>query len=194
MAEGVDLLVEALADPRDLALRDPQPQRLDDLIDLPRRDAGYVRLLDDRHQRLLRASARLEEAREVAAAAELRDRELELAGARVPAPRAVAVALRQPFLRGPLAAGGADLLGDLRLHQLLADPAQALAQEVEALLVVEQVADDLLGRHPLRLGHRGAPFVDPWLEPTSVSAAVAGLASGYRPTRSYTTLRDVTGW
>src|SRR6266508_7019256 len=91
---------------------------------------------------------------------------------------------------GPLAAGGADLLGDLRLHQLLADPAQALAQEVEALLVVEQVADDLLGRHPLRLGHRGAPFVDPWLEPTSVSAAVAGLRTGsvrHAPTPRYGT-------
>jgi len=36
----------------------------------------------------------------------------------------------------------------------LADPQQRLTQEVEALLL-EQVADDLLRRHPLRLGHRG---------------------------------------
>jgi hypothetical protein len=34
VAEGVDLLVEILTDPRDLALRDPQPERLDHLVDL----------------------------------------------------------------------------------------------------------------------------------------------------------------
>jgi hypothetical protein len=53
LTEGVDLLVEPGADPGDLALGDPQPQRLDDLIDLPGRHAGHVRLLHHRHQRLL---------------------------------------------------------------------------------------------------------------------------------------------
>jgi hypothetical protein len=71
--------------------------------------------------------------------------------------RAVAVAVRQPLL-APLAALGADQLRHLHLHQLLHDPEQTLSQEVEPLLL-EQVADDLLSRHPLRLGHRGAPFV-----------------------------------
>ena len=67
--------------------------------------------------------------------------------------------MRQPLL-APLAVLGADQLRHLRLHQLLHDPAQTLAQEVDAL-VFKQEADDLLSRHPLRLGHRGAPFVDP---------------------------------
>ena len=62
ITERVDLLVEPGADPGDLALRDPQPKRLDDLVDLARGDAGDVRLLHDRDERLLRAPTRLEEA------------------------------------------------------------------------------------------------------------------------------------
>src|SRR5947209_849831 len=52
LAERLDLLVEPLADPRDLRLRDPQPQALDQPVDLPRRDAGDIRLLHHRHERL----------------------------------------------------------------------------------------------------------------------------------------------
>ncbi|MGH3048047.1 MAG: hypothetical protein ACRDNC_13770, partial [Gaiellaceae bacterium] len=37
-----------------------------------------------------------------------------------------------------------------------------------------------------------SPLVDPWQEPTSLSAAVAGPFNRLRPTRSYTTLWDVT--
>jgi hypothetical protein len=66
----------------------------------------------------------------------------------------VAVAMREPLLRRPLAARGADQLRHLRLHQLLHHPGKRLAQKVDAL-TLEQVADDLLSRHPLRLGHRG---------------------------------------
>jgi hypothetical protein len=66
--------------------------------------------------------------------------------------------VRQPP-RAALAALGANQLRHLHLHQLLHHPEQALLQEVEAL-TLEQVADDLLGRHPLRLGHRGdSPLV-----------------------------------
>jgi hypothetical protein len=67
VAEGLHLLVQAGADARDLALRDPQPERLDDLVDLAGRDAGDVGLLHDRDQRLLRALARLQKTREVGA-------------------------------------------------------------------------------------------------------------------------------
>ena len=74
---------------------------------------------------------------------------------------------------------GADQLADLHLHQLLHDPAQALAQKVDPVFL-KQVADDLLNSHPLRLGHRGAPFVDPLAGPTSLSAAVAGLPGSIR--------------
>jgi len=49
-----------------------------------------------------------------------------------------------------------DQLGNLRLHQLLDHPAQRLAHKV-GVLVAHQLGDDLLGRHPVALGHRGAP-------------------------------------
>src|SRR5262249_911993 len=56
-----------------------------------------------------------------------------------------------------------------------------------------QKADDLLSRHPLRLGHRGdSPLVVVLEDPTSLSATVAGPTTRLRPMRSYTTLRDVT--
>ena len=189
--EGVDLLVESRADARDFRAGDPQAERLDQLIDLPRRHAAHVRLLDHRDECLLRAAPRLQKAREVGAAPDLRDRQLELAGARVPAPRPVAVAVRQPVWVA-LAMLGADQLRHLRLHQLPHHPTQRLAQEVEPLLALEQVADDLLSRHPLRLGHRGdSPLVVVLEDPTSLSTAVAGQ-SRLRPTRSYTTLWDTT--
>src|SRR5207245_7035070 len=79
LPKRVHLLIETLADPGDLALRDPQPERLDHLVDLARRDAGNVRLLHHAHERLLTALARLKERGEVAAAPDLRDRQLELA-------------------------------------------------------------------------------------------------------------------
>ena len=106
VAERVDLLVEAGADPRDLALGDPQAERLDNLVDLPRRDAGDIRLLHHRDERLLGPAARLEEAREVAATPDLWDRQLDLARARLPRPRPVAVAVRETLLaaHAPLSA------------------------------------------------------------------------------------------
>ncbi len=58
LSERLDLLIEQAGDPADLALGDPQPETLDELIDAPRRDAADTRLLDDRDERLLRALAR----------------------------------------------------------------------------------------------------------------------------------------
>jgi hypothetical protein len=46
--EGVDVLIQCPADPADLALADPQPEALDELIDPARRDAADVGLLDHR--------------------------------------------------------------------------------------------------------------------------------------------------
>jgi hypothetical protein len=89
VAERVDLLVPALADPRDLGLGDPQPERLDHLVDLAGGDAGDVGLLDDGNERLLTSPARLQEAREVAAPPDLRNRELDLARPRRPRPSSV---------------------------------------------------------------------------------------------------------
>src|SRR5262249_43011649 len=190
VAKRLDLLVEPLADPRDLALGDPDPERLDHLVDLPSRDTGDVGLLHDRDQRLLTALARLEETGEVGAAADLRDRQLDLAGARRPRTRSVAVAVGEPLLRHPLAEAGADQLRHLRLHQLLNNPAQALAQEIDPPLF-KQKADDLLSRHPLRLGHRGTSSRLSLARPDE-SERRGGRTTRLRPTRSYTTLRDVT--
>jgi hypothetical protein len=71
LAEGLDLVVEQAADARDLGARAPEPERLDQLVDPPGRDAADIGRLDDRHERLLRALARPQEAREVAALPEL---------------------------------------------------------------------------------------------------------------------------
>jgi hypothetical protein len=62
-------------------------------------------------------------------------------------------------IRRALAVLRADQLGDLDLHQLLDYPPQRLRREVR-VLVAHQLGDDLIGRHPLPLGHRGAPFVE----------------------------------
>jgi hypothetical protein len=96
--------------------------------------------------------------------------------------------VRHPVIRTPLTELGADQLGHLHLHQLLHHPAQRLAQNV-GVLVAHQLGDDLIGRHPLPLGHRGAPSSN-FAGPTMLSAAVARTT--FRPPRSYTTLWDAT--
>src|SRR5215212_12207099 len=116
-AEGPRPPVDQRADARDLGARGPEPERLDQLVDAAGRDAADIGLLDDRHERLLRALARPEEAREVAALPELRDLQLDLAGPGVPAPRPVAVAVGRALIRPPLAELSADQLRDLELHQ-----------------------------------------------------------------------------
>jgi len=63
-------------------------------------------------------------------------------------------------LGGGLAVGGADLRRDLGLHQLAAQPRHRLAHDI-AVLVVHQLADQLVGGHSVVLGHRGVfSFVD----------------------------------
>src|SRR3954451_15423190 len=175
LAEGPDLLVEQGGDPADLGLGDAQPEALNELIDPPRRDAAHVRLLDHRDQRLLAALARLQERREVAALADLRDLQLDLTRARVPAPRPIAVAMRRTVL-GALAMGGTDQLRDLGLHDLLGDHPHRLADHVTVLLA-QHLPDDLLDRHPLGTGHRRPSFRRTLRSPTMMSAAVAGPTS-----------------
>jgi hypothetical protein len=84
--EGPHLLVEGLADPRDLGLGDPvASERPDQVIDLAGRDPLHVGLHDDRVQCLLRPPTRLQQRGEVGTGGELRDLELDRAGSRVPA-------------------------------------------------------------------------------------------------------------
>ena len=154
LAERLHLLVEQPGDPADLGLGDPQPEALDELIDAARRDAAHIGLLHHRHQRLLGALARLQEAREVAALADLRDLQLDLARPRVPPPRPIAVAMRRAILGPALTVLGADQLGDLGLHQLARDRLHRLADHVP-VLIAQHLPDDLLDRHPLR--HRPSP-------------------------------------
>lgn len=113
LPEGLDLLVEPLADARDLGLGDPQPERLDHLVDLARRDAGDIGLLHDGDERLLGAAARLEEAREVAPPAQRGDGELELAERAEPVypPHS---AIRKVASHGVVAYGGLHIILGMR--------------------------------------------------------------------------------
>jgi hypothetical protein len=84
--ERSDLLVQAAAQPGDLILAHAgDAQLLDQPVHPPGAHAVDVGLLDHGDQRLLGAPARLQERRKVAAGAQPRDRELELADPRVPA-------------------------------------------------------------------------------------------------------------
>ena len=132
--ERLDVLIQRAADAADLALADPQAEALDQLVDAPRRDAADVGLLHDGQQRLLGTPARLQNAREVAALADLGDLQLDLPGARVPPPRPIAVAMRRPVLGPALAALGADQLGHLELHHLRRDGLDRLADHVGVLI------------------------------------------------------------
>ena len=158
--ERLDVLVERLADPADLALADPQPEALDELVDPARRDAADIGLLDHRQQRLLGAPARLQKRREVAALPDLGDLQLDLARPRVPAPRAITVAMRRAILGPALAALGADQLRHLELHHLRRDGLDRLADHV-GVLIEQHPPDDLLDRHPVGTGHAAPPFVEP---------------------------------
>ena len=93
-AERLDLLVQAAAQPRDLVLAHVHAHLLDQPVDLAGGDAVDVGLLDDRDQRLLRAPARLQKAREIRALTQLRDPQLQLTRARRPRALPVPVALR----------------------------------------------------------------------------------------------------
>src|SRR3954470_14712798 len=110
LPERLDLLVEQPGDPADLGFADTQPESLHQPIDAARRDPAHIGLLDHRHQRLLGTLARLQEAREVAALAQLGDLQLDLTRARVPAPGPIPVALRRPVIGPALAELGADQL------------------------------------------------------------------------------------
>jgi site-specific DNA recombinase len=145
------LRVQAGGQAAHLALREPgDPQRLDQRLHLPGAHALHVRLGHDRHQRLLRAPARLEPAGEVAARPQLRDRQLQRPHPRVPGTPPVPVPLRHPLL-GPLVPLGPDLRAHLGVHQLLDDPLHHRPQPVPAGLLA--LAHALRERHPL-LGHR----------------------------------------
>jgi hypothetical protein len=100
---------------------------LDQLVDRSGRNALNVGLLDDGGERLLGHAPGFEEAGKVGTLAEFRDPQLDRAGACLPGPVTIAVALRQP-LDALLAVGGPGQLADLQLHQPLGGEPDHLPQ------------------------------------------------------------------
>jgi hypothetical protein len=147
--ERLHLLVDLLAQPADLALGDAaHAHGLDQVVDRAGGDAVHISLLHHGGERLLGQPARLQEGREVAAFAQLGDAQLHRAGARLPQPVAVAVALGQS-LGALLAIAGAGLALDLQLHQALGRKADHLAQQIGVGALFQKRAK----RHHL-VGHR----------------------------------------
>ena len=128
--EGRDLAVDLVAQPADLALRDAgHAHRLDQLVDRAGRDALDVGFLDHRGQRLLGHPARLQEAGEVAALAQLGDAQLHRPGAGLPVALAIAVALGEP-IGAAFAVRRAGQALDFQLHQPMRGKADHLAQQI----------------------------------------------------------------
>ena len=128
--ERFDLVVDLLAQPADLALRNARSAHgLDEVVDRAGRDALHVGFLDHGAQRLLRHPPRLEEARKVRALAQLGDAQFDRASPRLPIPVAIAVALGEP-LRRTLAMRRAGSDADLNLHQPLGGEGDHVAKNV----------------------------------------------------------------
>jgi hypothetical protein len=68
--------------------------------------------------------------------------------------------MRRPILRPTLTALGTDQLGHLKLHQLRADGLDRPADHI-GVPNEQHLPDDLLGRHPVGIGHAAPPFVEP---------------------------------
>ena len=132
-------------------------QRAHEVVDPPRGDAFHVRLLDYREQGALGAPPGLEQGGEVAALAQLRDLQLDAAGARVPAPWPVAIAPGEARLAA-LAVAGAHLRGDLGLHHRLGEHRDGLTQKVE-VTPGRLLAQQLQQVHAF-LDHRSPPSRD----------------------------------
>ena len=110
-----------------------------------------IGLLDHGGQRLLRHAARLQEAGEVAALAQLRNAQLDGSGPRLPDTVAIAVALDKPVWRA-LAMRGSCEAGHLHLHQPFGGEADHLPQNIGIRRLLNQRAQ---AHHVV--GHRWFP-------------------------------------
>src|SRR5439155_14907079 len=111
----------------------------------------------------------------------LRDQQIDLADPRLPPPRPVPVAMRQPPLGRDLAELRANLGADLRLHQLPGDQRDRLPDEI-LQPTIAHLRNDIGNRHALTIGHRGVSFTSTAVQPTSSAPRWPTLA-GPRPTR-----------
>src|SRR5690348_2133335 len=115
--EGMHPLINLFAQLGDLRLADAgQSHRLHQIVDPPGRYAADPGLLDHRDQRLLRALARFQKRREVAALPQFRDAQLQRAEPGIEGTVAVAVAPRGP-LAAALVTPGPDQPLDVGLHE-----------------------------------------------------------------------------
>jgi hypothetical protein len=129
VAQHGDVVVDGLADPRHRRLADPgvTPEGFDEVVDLPRGGAGDVGAHDHRPQRLVDASAGLEQFGEERPLSQLGDADLDIPGRCRDELGAMAVALGDPQ-RGAFAGFGADPGGKLGLDQLLQGGLDDLSQ------------------------------------------------------------------
>ena len=156
LPEQLDLLIQRAAQRRDAVLGHPvDPQLLHQPVDLASRDAVDVRLQHNRNDRLLRAPPRLQKAREVRATRPLlRDQQLELPDPRLPRPRPIPIAMRQPGSGATSPSSAPTSARDLRLHQLARDQRDRLTHEI-LKPTIAHLRNDIGNRHALTFGHRG---------------------------------------
>ena len=125
----------------------------DQIIDRAGRDTLNIGLLDHRRERLLGHATRFQKRREVTALG-LRNAQLDRAGARLPDPVAIAVAVIDA-VGAALPMGGAGQAFDFQLHRPLRGKTDHLAQQIgiRALLQQRAKAHHLVG-HRRVLGSR----------------------------------------
>jgi len=198
--EGLHLVVDLAAQLTDLALGDPgHAHGLHQIVHRAGRDALHIGFLHHGGERLLGHAARLQEAREVGAIAQLWDAQFDRAGAGLPNPVAVAVALGQA-LRVLLPIGRPGLAFNFQLHQPLGGKADHLAQQigVRGLLYERAQVHHVVG-HRWFLGCVGVSQPDPTGElpvttakPPARYDAVGGARPGGFALPRYTTSGDTT--
>jgi hypothetical protein len=149
--------VELGADPAHLRLGDPrlQPERDDQIVDLPGRDAMDVGLDHHREQRPVDPAGPLQHRREEAALAQLRDPQLDITGLRREQPVSSPVAMRRARRRAFMGLR-ADHLGRLRVDQRLEHQLHRTPNNIEVPTSADRV--EQVDKVRLREGHRGVSF------------------------------------
>ena len=108
-----------------------------------------VGLLDDRRHGLLGGASRFEEARKVAALAQLGDLQVDVAGTGLPQAVTVAIAAVCPVWAFDIEAGTAQAF-DIELHHALGNELDHLLEQISVCPFLNQ-----LGQCDSGLGHRG---------------------------------------
>ena len=147
VAERVDPLVEASADPRDLRFGDPRvdTESRNEVVDRPGRHPVDVRLHHHGVQRLVDTAPRFQQRREVRPGTELGDPDLEVTCLRGQGSWAGAVAMGDTVV-GAFVTAGADPFSGFGVDQGLERPLGELADQVGAIADTERVKQFGQGR------------------------------------------------